>query len=62
MLFKVSKCSVTHMETRNKMEEYEFGERVLNQSELKRNLGVIMHMSRKSTIQCAEAAKRAKRA
>ena len=34
---------------------------MLNHSEQKRDLGVVMHKSGRSTIQCAEAAKRANR-
>lgn len=41
------------------MVDYEFGGRVLDQSEQERDHGVIMHKSGKSTIQCAEATKRA---
>ena len=61
MLFNVSKCSVMHRGSRNRMVEYEFGGRVLSQSEQERDLGVIMHKSGKSKIQYAEAAKKANR-
>ena len=59
MLFNVNKCSVMHMESRNRMVEYEFGGQVLNKSEQERDLGV--HKSGKSAKRCAEAAKRANR-
>ena len=54
MLFNVNKCSVMHMESRNRMMEYEFGRRVLNQSEQERDLGMIMRKSGRSSIQCTE--------
>ena len=58
MEFNQGKCHVLHLGKTNKRYEYTMGGKKLDDSEVEKDLGVVVDQSLKPTMQCARAAKR----
>jgi ribonucleases P/MRP protein subunit RPP40 len=59
MLFNVDKCTVVHMGKNNMLYDYKMGDNMIRNSDVERDLGVLVGKSGKPSEQCVAAVKKA---